>query len=288
MPGRPVLEDKEADCSSLDEIFFMSPLRRAKPTSKPKPTHDPSLLADGRHLIERRNEALTVPFTQVSDAICRSLEDAEKTEGGPRRVLAKITSIAHQEAVKGVAAVFNPDAEENPNENLLECIRRVMVLEAVIHKSHSKGPMDKKGKGKVHELSPIPLRGTLKMKGGPGESIPAREQLDIQEYSNQAYWRFAPYLESVRCTLKPTCKCITDPFRSSGSNLRNYISLLPKELMMCRKSTFGSCAAPWKKPWSRTSWPPETSCLILETTNQPTTQAKFILPACGSCTSSVT
>jgi hypothetical protein len=150
MPGQPVLEDNETDSSSLDDVFLVPPPSRAKLplTSKPKPVHDPSLLAAGRRLIETRNEALTVPFTQVSDAIRHSLENAEKTKGGPKKVLAELMKIARQEAVNERMVDFNSDGEENPNgnhnENLLECIRCVMVVEA----SSSMGPMENDAVGK--------------------------------------------------------------------------------------------------------------------------------------------
>ena len=208
-PEQPVLEDDEAYYSSLDEMFLEPPRPRAKRTSKPKPTsnNDPSLLAAGCRVIETHNEALSVPFTQIRDEICHSLENAEKTKGGPKKVLAKLTAIAHGEAIKNVAAVFGSDVEEeNPDssdESLLECIRRMMVVEAAINKASSKG---RKGKGaqNAHSFSSIPPGGALNMKGEPGESIPAVDQLKIQEYSNKAYWRFAPYLEAVRCTYKST------------------------------------------------------------------------------------
>ena len=252
-PEQPVLEDNEADESSLDEMFFVSPRPRAKRTSKPKSDNDPSLLAAGYCVIKARNEALSVPFTQISDAIRHSLEDVEKTKGGPKKVLAKLRAIAHEEATKKVAHVFDSDVEENPDdsdESLLECIRRMMMVEAVINKAGSKGPK-KKGAQNARKFSSIPPGGTLNMKGGPGESTLVMDQLKIQEYSNKAYWRFAPYLEAVRCILNSNCKCITDYFRRSVTNSRTYISPIAKGSMVYKKRTSGSCARPWKKQWSQ-------------------------------------
>ena len=210
VPEEPVIEDNEADYSSLDEVFLLP--RPPRPTTKPMSTlkvscPEPSILAPGRHKIENRNEALNVPFTQVSDSIRCSLDQAEKTKGGPKRVLAKLTAIARTQAKKEIGDGFNSD-EESPNshEDLLECIRRMMVVEAVIRESSAKLPKNKKGKGahKLRMLSSIPHGGLLNMKGGPDESVPLMEDLNIQEYSNETYWRFAPYLEDVCCTLKAT------------------------------------------------------------------------------------
>jgi hypothetical protein len=50
-------------------------------------TKDPSWLAAGCCLIKNWREALTVRFAQISDAICHSLENTEKTKGSPKKVL---------------------------------------------------------------------------------------------------------------------------------------------------------------------------------------------------------
>jgi hypothetical protein len=273
----------EADSSSLDEMFYSSPRPRTKPTAIPQFRNDPSRLAAGQRTIENRKEGLAVPFTLVSDAIRGSLDNAEKAKGGAKKILAKLMQIAHREAMNEVGDVFDSDAEGNPNssdENLLECIRRVMVVEAVIHESSSN-----KGKGarKKRRLSSVPPGGALSIKGRPGESIPAMEQLNIREYSNQAYWRFAPYLEAVRCTVNPTRKRVTDYCRGSVPNSRNCISLIAKDSMMCKQRIFESCAGPWKERWSRKSWRPGTSRLAsVKKTNQRAIRAILVLLACGN------
>ena len=86
------------------------------------------------------------------------------------------------------------------------------IPESVIQESIFKKPMDKKGKGaqKVCILGSIPPGGMLNTKIRPGKSAPAMEHLDIQEFSNHMYWRFAPYLEEVCCTVNLTHKRIAD------------------------------------------------------------------------------
>ena len=149
-PGEPMaLEAEETDSSSLDDMFLQKPPPRVKlpSTSTSKPNNEPSRLAAGRRLIESRNEAIDVPFTQISDEIRRRLEDAEKTKGGPKKVLAQLLKIANTEALKEVAATFGSGDEENPNEDYLECIRRMMVLEAITSKSNAPMENDVIGKG---------------------------------------------------------------------------------------------------------------------------------------------
>lgn len=55
--------------------------------------------------------------------------------------------------------------------------------------STSKGPIKNNGNGaqKVCMVRLVPPRGTLNTKGAPSKSIPAMEQLNIQEYLNKAY-----------------------------------------------------------------------------------------------------
>ena len=142
MPGESMPEAEETDSSSLDDMFLMRPRPKVKlpSTSTLKPKNDPSRLAAGRRLIESRNETLDVPFTKISDEIRRKLEDAEKTKGGPKKVLTQLLKIAKTEALKDVAATFGSGDEENTNEDHLECICRVMVFEAIT--SESNAPME--------------------------------------------------------------------------------------------------------------------------------------------------
>ena len=110
------------------------------------------------------------------------------------------------------------------------------------------------------------------MEGAPSEGTPAIEHLDIQEYSNHTYWRFAPYLEAVCCPLKLAHKQVTDYFRGSVPNLRHCINLIAKGSMVCKWRTSGSCAGTWKQWWLQRSWPPA----------ETTTQAMLVLLASGS------
>ena len=127
----------------------------------------------------------------------RSLEEAEKTRGGPKGILGKVVAIAHKvhmEQARDALEDDNTDRERQAeySQDLLECIRRVMIVEAKIQKS-SKTAM------KTRTLSKFPPGGLLGVRGVPGDGVPAMAELRIDQYTYAMYWQFAPYLEPVRC-----------------------------------------------------------------------------------------
>lgn len=289
IPERPVLGDQDTDNSSLEDDFFAPPPPRAKLLPMPKSKFDPSLLADGRQRIKARGESLDTPFVHISDAIRNSLQDAKRIQGGPKQLLARLERLARRVTVKRVVGDIDSEVEEDPNssEDFLECIRCMMVVEATMLKSGSKRPIGNKGNGarkpcRIGSIR-VPPGGELNVDGRSGESPQAIEQLEIKEYSNEVYWRFAPYLDPVRCTLKPTRKCITDyfpKFRSSVLNLRSCTDLIVKVSMVSRRRTLRSCVATRKARWSQASWRPKGRLWTI--------RALPALPACGSCISSAT
>jgi hypothetical protein len=147
-------EDQDIDNSSLLDDFFALPLLGAKPLPKPlpKPTsqNSGSLLEPGCQLIKGQSESLHTPFVHISDAICNSLQDAERIQDSLEELAARLRDLAHREAVKQKASIFDPEAEEGRDsgkEDLLECIWRMMVVEATMLKSASKRPIRNNGNG---------------------------------------------------------------------------------------------------------------------------------------------
>ena len=94
-----------------------------------------------RTYIEDRGEPFEKGFTGVSPTVLRCLEDAEKTRGGPKGILNKLTTIAHKTFVQRVHDVFEGDNAHQESEagqysqDVLECVRRVMIVEARIRAS---------------------------------------------------------------------------------------------------------------------------------------------------------
>ena len=101
-----------------------------------------------RRHIEELGQSLYREFTGVSEPFLRSLEDAGRTRGGPRAVLAKLTKIAHMELRQQCGDHFedgDPELEGKTGRedgsgerNLLECVRRMIVQEAKIRQSSSR------------------------------------------------------------------------------------------------------------------------------------------------------
>ena len=56
--------------------------------------------------------SLYMPFTDVSETVLCSLEDAEKTWGGPKGILAKVTWIAHKAFYQQRSNVFMDDTDQ--------------------------------------------------------------------------------------------------------------------------------------------------------------------------------
>jgi len=120
----------------IEEITWPSqkPLPPVLPQLQP-PTRDKWF--EERKTIEDRGETIHKPFTLVSNAVLRSLEDAEKTLGGPKGILAKVVRIAHKTSLEKTSSVFKSadsanDTGEDGSQDVLECVRRMMLLEARI------------------------------------------------------------------------------------------------------------------------------------------------------------
>jgi len=110
-----------------------------------EPNGEPLWLRSGHFRIANRPEPLTTPFSNVSGPDIQTLDEAESTQGGLKRVLARVVGIAHQIAhstyKKQAVDLFVEENEEESNEiqggngedmlslSLLECIWRAMVLE---------------------------------------------------------------------------------------------------------------------------------------------------------------
>jgi len=214
--GQDLLTAMEAEDTDIEEIIRPSQKRLAAVFPQPKPETSLEQFGRYRKYIKDRGVPLDKPFANVSEALLRNLEDAEKTLGGPKRILTKVTRIAQKVFTQEASSVLKDDdtdqesgAErqddggEEYSQDLLECVRRMMSVEARIREPSNTesqaGQTRKKTTLKGRKLSKNPPGGLLNISGVPGESIPAMAGLRIEQYSNAAYWKFVPYLESVRC-----------------------------------------------------------------------------------------
>ena len=208
------VSDLESDDSVIMKIPLSSRKRLASIVPLKKPSSYPSWTAKYRNRIEDRGVPIHTPFPDASEALLRSLEDAEKTRGGPKGILAKVTKIARDALHQHVSGEFEDDTDqeseaerqdggEEVSQDLLECIRRMMIVEARIRESSkTKGKAGKNRKKmapKIRTISKIPPGGLLGISSVPSKGVPARAGLRIEQYSNARYWQFAPDLESVRC-----------------------------------------------------------------------------------------
>ena len=90
------VSDLEMDNSVLKEDPWSSRKRPAPIVTHIPPPSDPSWIAESRKRIEDHGVPIYTPFTDVSKTVLCSLEDAEKTWGGPKGILAEVTRIAHK------------------------------------------------------------------------------------------------------------------------------------------------------------------------------------------------
>jgi hypothetical protein len=214
-----LLTTMEAEDSDLEEILCRPRKQPAAIFPQPNPEAHPTWLERCRKYIEDREEPLEKPFTGVSEACLRSLEDAERTRGGPKGILAKVTRISHKAYTQRVSSEFESEDTDQESgaerqdgggeedlQDVLECVRRMMMVEARIRRSSKTksqaGKNQKKMARKIRTLTRTPPGGLLDRRGVPGESVPAMARLRIEQYSNAIYWQFAPYLEPVRCGLR--------------------------------------------------------------------------------------
>ena len=212
LEGQGILTTMEVEDSDIEEIISLPQKRVAVAFPEPE---SKSYLAWNERCRERildRREPLDEPFTGVSAALLRDLEDARKARGGLNGILNDMTAVAHTTFVQQVSRILKEkdgdegseveDSEEE-SRDLLECVRQVMLVEAKIRESsNAEGLTRKNQKESSLKMRTVgqsmPPGGLLEMIGVPGESIPTMGELRIEQYSNAVYWQFAPYLEQVR------------------------------------------------------------------------------------------
>jgi hypothetical protein len=214
--GQGVLATTEMEGSDIEDILRPSRKRLASMAPQLNPETHSTWLDQCRKYIERRGEPLEKPFAGVSEALLRRLEHAEKTRGGPKGILNKVTRIAHNAFLQNASNAFQDndtdqesgterqdDSGEEDSQGVLECVRRMMVLEARIRvSSTTKSQAGKSRKKTARTLSKIPPGGLLDVVGVLEETIPAMARLHIKQYSNALYWKYAPYLDPVRCGIR--------------------------------------------------------------------------------------
>ena len=182
--GQAQLSAEEPE--SGDDVFTLEqqlPKRntRAPPTPEPDPLEPntstgPTMLANCRRLIQDRSESLYKLFTGVDDPFLHRLEDAGKCRGGPKAVLGRLAGIAHQEFKQQRSDDFKGDdgdmerkrsgGDEDYSRNLLECICRMMIVEAGIQKSSSNGSQaGKNGRKTACKISPGGLSSIREVSG---------------------------------------------------------------------------------------------------------------------------
>lgn len=148
LPESQLHIDTEMEDSEIEKIPWSVPGRPAIIFPQLKHTTNAGWNERCRKYIEDRRELLSKPFTGVSDTILQSLEDAERTQGGPKYILVKLQHVArkaHKHQVGRVLKSNDVDEEsevdrqdgsgEEDSQDLLECIRRVMIIEAIIRRT---------------------------------------------------------------------------------------------------------------------------------------------------------
>ena len=252
-------QSSESEADDLDDIFFKPPLPKPKSKLAPKPVSRLEFpwLARGCRKIAHRKEALTTPFSRVSDEVRKDLEKAEKTKGGLQRVLTALKGIGRKVANKEAISVFKSDNEGEEggtageaSESVFECVRRILVTEAAIQQSMLKKKHKAKPIRQTRSFDLIPPGGVLGTIGVPGEIVPTRDHLRIHEYSNKVYWKFAPYLESVRRVLEsptPVNAVLTSSARTSEYASKLRINPTIKGFMMCGFKASKSSTRSWRR-----------------------------------------
>ena len=106
--GQGMLTMEELEDSDFDDILFSLPKPKSLVARFPQPTprHYIMWLEQCCKTIEDRGEPLNKLFSDVSRVLLHTLEDAEKTRGGPKGILAKVSKLAQNAYVWQVSAVF--------------------------------------------------------------------------------------------------------------------------------------------------------------------------------------
>jgi len=119
-----------------DDIYPVVVRPKAKVLPPLNLSVEPLWLLKGQAYILNQQEGLDVPFPKASDTTLRNLEEAEKTKGGLRNILGKLMDVGYRAHLDAVAREFDVDAEDlgnpgddEPSHDILECARRVMVLQ---------------------------------------------------------------------------------------------------------------------------------------------------------------
>jgi len=205
--------------SDLDEIFrvVVSPKTRDPLPPKKLPINEQLWISKGRAQILNRQEGLEVPVAKASEKVLRRLEEAEKTEGGPKDVLTELMIVGYRTYLQEVAKLFQEDEDSDSHEDsdspgddevsydIIECARRVMVAEARVQEWSTAGHTTNGAPAapkettaiRTREPSVTPPGGHLIVNGPPDEDIPPRSALHADIYSNRLYWQYAPYLDTV-------------------------------------------------------------------------------------------
>jgi hypothetical protein len=209
------LEQGSDYSSDIDFICGGKATPKASILPPQRPTLELLWLSKGRSYILNHQEGLDVPFPKASNAFLHHLKEVEKTKGGPRNVLTKLMDIGNEAFSNKTARVFDSDTEgldgetdpgdsdygnNEASHNLLECTRRVMVLQAKIQEHTTNRVLATSNEipaENTQELSTAPPGGVLVINGPPDKDIPPRSALCIEDYSNSVYWQYAPYLDTV-------------------------------------------------------------------------------------------
>ena len=155
------------------------------------PSTGSAMLERYRRHIESLGQPIYREFTSVGEPFLRSLEEAGRRSSGPRAVLARLTKIAHKEFDQQRRSDFMEDDPELEREteqedgsgeeysrNLLECVRRMIVVEASIWQSSSN--RSQVGKNRRKMAGEIPPGGHLGIREVPGEEISITTDLDVE------------------------------------------------------------------------------------------------------------
>jgi len=183
-----VPEDKElhdameAEEDDIGDLFATPPLRPAPafPQSPPKePTTGFKWIDECRKAIEDRRESFFTPFPHVSKAIQQSLDDAERTLGGTRAILSKLRKIAHRVNSQKSLSVFEAgdatqETGEDGSQDTLECVWRIMVVEARIWPSIAAKAQD------------VPKSGPESEDDEPAPVVKSKEERGMQEGNEDA------------------------------------------------------------------------------------------------------
>jgi len=109
-----MLTTEELEDSDFDDILFGLPMPKPPVVRFPQltPRHHITWLEQCHKTIEDCREPLNKPFSNVSEVLQHTLEDAEKTCGGPKGILAKVSKLTQNTYVWQVSAVFRDCNED--------------------------------------------------------------------------------------------------------------------------------------------------------------------------------